>query len=117
MAELLQRRQHRIDGRRIDGNPPRGILPWPGHGRESIEDPSTIFNMSYREGVVNKAAVVIRDIAGSHIVVEGNKRTTEVLVGRMLAGKVSPERISAVTLEAAKGDLRTVEEIAHALEQ
>jgi hypothetical protein len=77
---------------------------------------TVIANMSYRESTIEKAATLIRDIAGAHPFVGGNSRTTQVLAERMLAGKVTPEKIRAVVDAASDKRLRTVEEISHALE-
>ncbi|MEJ2065929.1 MAG: hypothetical protein P8X74_22060, partial [Reinekea sp.] len=45
------------------------------------KDISTVLaNASYREGGINQAASVIRDIAGGHLFQNGNKRTAQALV-------------------------------------
>jgi RHS repeat-associated protein len=75
-----------------------------------------IANMYYREGTIAKAAVVIRDLAGGHLFSDGNSRTAQVLAERMLAGKVTPEKIRAVVDAVSERQIRTVEDISHALE-
>ena len=85
-----------------------------GYAFRSIE--TVVANMSRRETAVQKAAVAIRDIAGAHLFENGNKRTASQVAARILGDKADPARIKAVVDRAARGDLRTVEEIAHALD-
>jgi prophage maintenance system killer protein len=77
-----------------------------------------IANMYYREGLLDKTAVVIRDIAGGHLFHNGNKRTAQAIAEQMInsnGGSVTPERIRFVIDQVGQGTLKTVEEISTAL--
>ena len=80
---------------------------------------TVIANMAYREGAVDKAATAIRDIAGSHLFENGNKRTAQAIAEQLLGKGASPAQIRTVIDRAADSTLpnhlRTVEEISQAL--
>lgn len=81
---------------------------------------STAVNASRYHGFWEKAAVYIRDIAGSHMFDNGNKRTAQAVVEELLErnniipGPSSAE-IRRVISSVATGGLSSVEEIAKAL--
>ncbi len=82
------------------------------HGK----DISTVLhNASYREGAVNQAASVIRDIAGGHLFNNGNKRTAQALVESLNLKGVSSSQIRNVIDQVGKGTLKDVDDIARAL--
>ncbi|WP_437685110.1 RHS repeat-associated core domain-containing protein [Sorangium sp. So ce176] len=70
-----------------------------------------------QQGFFNKAAAMIRDIAGGHMFDDANKRTAlavyETLATRngIMSG-VSNDRVRAVIGQVARRELRTIEEIA-----
>ncbi|MEU1107220.1 DUF6531 domain-containing protein [Streptomyces tibetensis] len=81
---------------------------------------STAINASRYHGFWEKAAVYIRDIAGSHMFDNGNKRTAQAVVEELLDRNViipgpSSGEIRRVISSVATGGLSTVEEIARAL--
>jgi RHS repeat-associated protein len=80
---------------------------------------SVIANMSYRTSFWDKAATVIRDIAGRHLFNDGNKRTAQMVVEELMRrnGVNGPtsQHIRAVIDKVARGELRSVEEISSAL--
>lgn len=73
------------------------------------KDISTVLaNASYREGGVNQAASVIRDIAGGHLFQNGNKRTAQALVESLDLG-VSSKQLRSVIDRVGSGSLREVD--------
>jgi prophage maintenance system killer protein len=82
------------------------------------EADTVVANMSYRVGFTDKAATVIRDIAGRHLFNDANKRTAQAVV-ELLAKRngqsVNPAAVRAVIDKVATGAIRTVEEISAAL--
>jgi RHS repeat-associated protein len=87
----------------------------------AYRDPSVVLaNASRYEGFNNKAASIIRDIAGGHLYENGNKRTAiaviELLIQRNeIASTVPTGALAAVVDRAAKGELTSVDAIAAAL--
>ncbi len=79
------------------------------------KDVSTVLaNASYREGGINQAASVIRDIAGGHLFQNGNKRTAQALVESFNLG-VDSKTLRGVIDQVGQGNLRNVDDIAKAL--
>lgn len=79
------------------------------------KDISTVLaNASYREGGINQAASVIRDIAGGHLFQNGNKRTAQALVESFDLG-ISPETLRGVIDQVGAGSLREVDDVARSL--
>jgi hypothetical protein len=82
---------------------------------------TVIANMSYREGFSDQAATVIRDIAGSHLFQDGNKRTAQAVVETFAQQNGIPidsQALRQIIDEAGKGslgNLSTVESISQAL--
>jgi RHS repeat-associated protein len=80
---------------------------------------TVIANMSYRTSFWDKAATVIRDIAGRHLFNDGNKRTAQQVVEELMRrnGVNGPtsQHIRAVIDKVGRGELRSVEEISSAL--
>jgi prophage maintenance system killer protein len=79
-----------------------------------------LINASRYPGFYEKAAVILRDIAGAHMCDNGNKRTAQAVVELLLqrngiASGPNPAELRAVVDAIGKGQLRTVEEIARAL--
>lgn len=81
---------------------------------------NTLISASYYNSFWGKTAVIIRDIAGGHMYNNGNKRTAQAVVERILernnivSGPTSAELRSIID-RVAKGQLADVEEIAAAL--
>jgi prophage maintenance system killer protein len=71
--------------------------------------------MTYRDGLLDKAATAIRDIAGRHLFDDANKRTAQAVAERLLGTAANPAQLREVIFSVAKGELRSVEEIAAAL--
>ncbi len=82
---------------------------------------TVIANLAYREGPFDKAASIIRDIAGGHLFNNGNKRTAQKIVADFLQENkidgVSPDHLRGVIDQVAQGELKTVEDIARAIEE
>ncbi|AZS51506.1 hypothetical protein DM558_12325 [Entomomonas moraniae] len=80
---------------------------------------TVLANMSYQEGFFDKAAVAIRDIAGSHLFDNGNKRTAQVVV-EQLAKKnninLTEQQIRRVVDAVGTGELKKIEDISKALQ-
>lgn len=79
---------------------------------------TVIANMAYREGVIDKAAVSARDIAGRHLFNDGNKRTAQAVVERLLKANgsgISSAQIRKVIDQVGTGALRSADDIAAAL--
>ncbi|MCF6252011.1 MAG: RHS domain-containing protein [Methylococcaceae bacterium] len=80
------------------------------------KDVSTVLaNAAYHEGDVNKAASVIRDIAGGHLFKDGNKRTAQALIESLNLKGVSSNQIRNAIDGTANGTLKNVDDIAKAL--
>jgi death-on-curing family protein len=77
-------------------------------------------NAERYDGFFNKAAVVVRDIAGSHMYDNGNKRTAQAVVEALmqrngvLNGPTSQE-LRGVIDQVATGQLTSIDDIAAAL--
>ncbi|SFO06092.1 Prophage maintenance system killer protein, partial [Formivibrio citricus] len=84
---------------------------------------TVLANMSYREGFENQAAAAIRDIAGSHLFQDGNKRTAQAVVelfAKENGVKIDSQALRAIIDEAGKGslgNLSTVDAISQALKK
>jgi hypothetical protein len=82
---------------------------------------TVLANMSYREGFSSQAATAIRDIAGSHLFQDGNKRTAQAVVeafAKQNGIKVDSQALRTVIDEVGKGSLgkySAVESIDYAL--
>ncbi|WP_238380146.1 hemagglutinin repeat-containing protein [Stenotrophomonas maltophilia] len=80
---------------------------------------TTVANAANYEGFYNKSAVFIRDIAGGHGFVNGNKRTAvevfEVLVERNAVEGPPRELVWKVVDRVSTGELKSIEEISKAL--
>lgn len=81
---------------------------------------NTLVNASRYTSFYDKAAVVLRDIAGGHMFDNGNKRTAQAVVELLIqrngiASAPTPAELRAVVDAVGKGQLRTVEEISRAL--
>ena len=80
------------------------------------KDVSTVLaNASWRDDAVEQAASVIRDIAGGHLFQNGNKRTAQAVVELLGVKGISGNQLRQVIDEVAKGNIKTVEDIATAL--
>ncbi|MCW8138811.1 MAG: Fic family protein, partial [Planctomycetota bacterium] len=81
---------------------------------------SALANAARQEGFWNKAASLVRDIAGGHLFNDANKRTAQAVVNELarrnnvLSG-VSQSQMRRVIDDVASGKLRDVREIARAL--
>jgi hypothetical protein len=84
-------------------------------------DVSTVLaNAARREGFWNKAATIVRDIAGRHMFNDANKRTTQAVVEELMrrngiTSGVSSDQMRRVIQQVASGELREVGDIARAL--
>ncbi|MCP4180216.1 MAG: hypothetical protein GY756_20825, partial [bacterium] len=81
-------------------------------------DDTVLANMSYRNGFKEKAATVIRDIAGRHLFDNGNKRTAQSVVE--LLAKRNGQNIDSMVLRnvignVGNGNLSSIDEIVNAL--
>ncbi|HEL3834836.1 TPA: hypothetical protein UMX25_003909 [Stenotrophomonas maltophilia] len=80
---------------------------------------TTIANAANYEGFYNNSAVFIRDIAGGHGFVNGNKRTAvevfEVLVERNAVDGPPRELVWKVVDRVSTGELKSIDEISKAL--
>jgi len=79
---------------------------------------TAIVNASYREGSLNQAASLIRDIAGGHLFENGNKRTAQELVETLFKQNgisVSSSKLRTIIDQVGSGTLRSVEDISSAL--
>ncbi|WP_236425786.1 hemagglutinin repeat-containing protein, partial [Pseudomonas syringae] len=93
-----------------------------GEGIELTGAVETVLtNMYYREGFSSQAATVVRDIAGSHLFKDGNKRTAQTAVEvfvKQNGVEINADALRNVIDEAGKGNLgtlSTVESIEQAL--
>jgi hypothetical protein len=94
-----------------------------GYGGTRLRNGSwdnTLVNASRYTSFYDKAAVVLRDIAGGHMFDNGNKRTAQAVVELLIqrnriASAPTPAELRAVVDSVGKGELRTVEEITRAL--
>jgi hypothetical protein len=84
-------------------------------------DVSTVLaNAARQSGFFNKAASIIRDIAGGHKFTNGNKRTAQAVIeelmkrNNVISGPTSAELRNIID-RVGKGELREVEDIAKAL--
>jgi prophage maintenance system killer protein len=88
-------------------------------GRTLTGEVDTVLaNMAYREGLYDKTATAIRDIAGRHLFQDGNKRTAQAIAEQMMkanGGAATPAQIRSVIDQVGQGGLRSVEEISAAL--
>jgi death-on-curing family protein len=84
-------------------------------------DVSTVLaNAARRQGFWNKAATIVRDIAGRHMFNDANKRTAQAVVEELMrrngiTSGISPNQMRRVIQRVASGELREVEDIARAL--
>ncbi|UPG87754.1 hypothetical protein L2Y94_10480 [Luteibacter aegosomatis] len=85
--------------------------------RADIHVETTIVNMAYREGKLARAVAAIRDIAGSHVFEDGNKRTAYDVAYKLLGGKIDPQKLRGVVADAAIHKINTAEEIEAALDR
>jgi death-on-curing family protein len=81
---------------------------------------TTLANAARREGFWNKAATIVRDIAGGHKFNDANKRTAQAVVEELVrrngvTSGVSSQEMRKVIMRVATGELREVEDIAKAL--
>ncbi|PTY01177.1 hypothetical protein DB346_13850 [Verrucomicrobia bacterium LW23] len=79
---------------------------------------TVLANMAYRDGLYDKVATAIRDIAGRHLFQDGNKRTAQAIAEQMMksnGGAAAPAQIRNVVDQVGQGGLKTVEEISKAL--
>jgi death-on-curing family protein len=81
---------------------------------------SSLANAARREGFWNKAATLVRDIAGGHKFNDGNKRTAQAVVEELMKRNgittgVSAEEMKRVIQRVATGELREIDDIAKAL--
>lgn len=81
---------------------------------------TTLANAARREGFWNKAATIVRDIAGGHKFNDANKRTAQAVVEELMrrngvATGVGPDQMRKVIMRVARGELREIEDIAAAL--
>lgn len=77
-----------------------------------------IGNMFDREGLYDKTATAIRDIAGRHLFQDGNKRTAQAIAEQMMkanGGSATPTQIRSVIDQVGQGGLKSVEDISAAL--
>jgi hypothetical protein len=88
-------------------------------GRTLTGEVDTVLaNMAYREGLYDKTATAIRDIAGRHLFQDGNKRTAQAIAEQMMkanSGAATPAQIRSVIDQVGQGGLKSVEEISAAL--
>lgn len=73
-----------------------------------------------QSGFFNKSAAVIREIAGRHMFNDGNKRTASAVYDLLrqrngISGGLTAVEAEGVIMQVARGDLRTIDEIAAAL--
>ena len=69
---------------------------------------TVISNMTYREGFSAQAAIIIRDIAGSHLFQDGNKRTAQAVVEFFAENNgvsIRPDALREIIDEVGKGSL------------
>lgn len=81
---------------------------------------TALANAANVQGFWNKAAVIVRDISGSHLFNNGNKRTALAVVNELMRRNnvfsgTSPKRIREVVGDVASRKLTDVREIALAL--
>ncbi|MFF4935089.1 hypothetical protein ACFY2H_40540 [Streptomyces griseofuscus] len=90
--------------------------------RGSIEN--TMLNAERYSSFYDKVAVVIRDVAGSHMYDDGNKRTTVAIVEKLfqdnnIANRSTGQELETIVLRASKGrdagGLTSIASIAKAL--
>lgn len=95
--------------------------PWVWGGSTTLTGhvDTVLANASYYDDIYGQSGSNIRDVAGRHLFDNGNKRTALALTEEVFSrsGTASPGRavISDVVDQVARGDLRTVDEIAKAL--
>jgi hypothetical protein len=81
---------------------------------------TTLANAARREGFWNKAATIVRDIAGGHMFNDANKRTTQAVVEELMQRNdistgVTADQMKQIIQQVATGALRQIEDIASAL--
>ncbi|MBL8892023.1 MAG: Fic family protein [Planctomycetaceae bacterium] len=81
---------------------------------------SALHAVSFQEGFWNKAAAIVREIAGRHMFNDANKRTAQAVVEELMkrnsiATGVSADQMRKVIGMVARGELREIDEIAKAL--
>jgi RHS repeat-associated protein len=88
-------------------------------GRTLTGEVDTVLaNMAYREGLYDKTATAIRDIAGRHLFQDGNKRTAQAIAEQMMKANgdaATPAQIRSVIDQVGQGGLKSIEEISAAL--
>jgi len=81
---------------------------------------TALANAARREGFWNKAATIVRDMAGGHKFHDANKRTAQAVVEELMrrngvATGVGPDQIRKGIMRVARSELGEVENIAAAL--
>jgi hypothetical protein len=79
---------------------------------------TVVSNASYYSTKLQKIGVHIRDIAGRHLFNDGNKRTAQIVaekLGKKNGVPLEPTKLRAVIDSVARGETRTVEDIASKL--
>ncbi len=90
-------------------------------GETLTGDVSTVLaNAANREGFFNKSASIIRDIAGSHLFENGNKRTAQAVVESLMkknniTSGPNSKQLRNIINQVGKGNLKDVDNIATAL--